>query len=323
MHFTRRNALAFPLALSIPIVEAKAQAFPDRPVRIVVPFGAGGTLSVIARVLGNELTNKWGQQFLVDNRAGAGGNVGAEIIAKAKPDGYSLMFTTQTLAVNATLTPSKIFDAQKSFDPIIHALSGENVLITSQLLDVKTLDQLIRHAKANPDTLNFASLGNGSTSFLATELFKSLTGITANHIPYNGVSQATTDIIAGRVSFWITTLGGALPQIQGGLVRALAISGNRRSKSLPDVPTFAEAGYPDFKASAWFGFFAPIGTDPAIIQKLNNDFNSVLSDPAVVERLQGAHVEVVGGTPESMRTFLNEEIERWADVIKKTGLAPK
>jgi tripartite-type tricarboxylate transporter receptor subunit TctC len=302
--------------LVAPASPAPAERFPDRAVLIIVPFGAGGTLTYLANVIGQKLAEKWGTRVAIEPRLGAGGNIGAQVVSKALPDGYTLLFATQTLAVNVSLMPDVAVDPSKDLTPIIHAAAGENVLLVANTLPVHSVAELVDYAKAHPGQLNYASLGTGSTSLLATLLFNQLAGIEAANIPYNGVSQATTDIIAGRVSYWITTLGGALPNIQSGQVRALAVSGDHRARNLPDIPTFAEAGYAQFKASAWFAFFAPAGTPADIVSQMNRDLNAVLAMPDVRERFATVSIDAVGGSPEDMKGYLKDEIGRWALIIK-------
>jgi len=300
-----------------------ADPYPTRPVRIVVPFGAGGSLSVLALAMGQQLGMKWSQQPVIDPRPGAGGNIGAEAVARTAPDGYTLMFTTQSLAANATLSPSPNFDPVKSFEPVVLVGTGQNVLVVSSNSPFKSLQDLVAYGKAHPGELTAASVGVGSTSYLATELFKSVAGIDALLVPYNGAAPASTDVMAGRISFWVTTLGSVLGNIGNGQMRGLAISGDRRAAALPDVPTFAELGYPKFKANAWFALFAPAGTPKHIVTQINADVNEALAVPQVRERFQALSVDPVGGTPAGLRDLLRDEIDTWAALFKNTGAARK
>jgi tripartite-type tricarboxylate transporter receptor subunit TctC len=319
----RRTLLAcLPLATLATAKSAYSQDFPAGPVRLVVPFGTGGTLGVIARLFQDNLSQKWGRQLIVDHRPGAGGNLGAEMVARARPDGHTLLFTTQALAVNATLTPTSAFEPATSFTPIVYAAAGQNVLVVSEAQPVRSLSELVALARTRPEAVTYASVGSGSTSQLAAELFSSMAGMRALNIPYTGAAQAATDVLAGLVTFWITTLGSVLGPIQQGQLRALAISGDRRSPALPGVPTFAEAGYPNFQAAAWFGVFAPAATPQSLVVRLNADFNEVIASPLFVQRLSQLSLDTVGGPPEVLGTLLAEEIPRWASVLRAAGLAP-
>ncbi|MCX7313452.1 MAG: tripartite tricarboxylate transporter substrate binding protein [Alphaproteobacteria bacterium] len=316
-------AVALSLVTAIAGLAAAAQRYPVRPVRIIVPFGAGGSLSVLSLAMGRQLGEKWGQQPVVDPRPGAGGNIGAEAVARSPADGYTLMFTTQSLAANATLAPTTSFDPIRSFDPVAIVGSGQNIVIVPSSSPFKSLKDLIDYAKAHPGELSAASVGIGSTSYLATELFKSVTGVDAVLVPYNGAAPASTDVIAGRIGFWVTTLGSVLPNITNGQMRGLAISGNRRADALPDVPTFAELGYDKFKANAWFALFAPAGTPKEIVVQLNVDVNQALAVAGVQERFRALSIDPAGGTPEDLRALLSEEIETWARLFKKPENAQK
>jgi tripartite-type tricarboxylate transporter receptor subunit TctC len=316
-------AVVLSLATAMAGPAAAAEHYPVRPVRIIVPFGAGGSLSVLSLAMGRQLGEKWGQQPVVDPRPGAGGNIGAEAVARSSADGYTLMFTTQSLAANATLAPTTSFDPVKSFEPVAIVGSGQNILVVPSSSPFKTLKELIDYAKAHPGELNAASVGIGSTSYLATELFKSVAGVDALLVPYNGAAPASTDVIAGRIGFWVTTLGSVLPNISNGQMRGLAISGDRRAAALPDVPTFAELGYQKFRANAWFALFAPAGTPKEIVVQLNADVNQALADAGVQDRFKALSIDPVGGTPEDLRTLLSEEIETWARLFKKTDDGPK
>jgi len=293
-----------------------AEPYPTRPVRIVVPFGAGGSLSALSLALGRQLGAKWGHQPVIDPRPGAGGNIGAEAVARSAPDGYTLMFTTQSLAANVTLAPSTNFDAVRSFEPIVLVGVGQNILVVPSSSPFKSAADMVAYAKASPGHLNAASVGIGSTSFLATELFKSVAGIDAVIVPYNGAGPASTDVIAGRIGFWLTTLGSVLPNIQSSQMRGLAISGNKRAATLPDVPTFTELGYPQFKANAWFALFAPAGTPKHIVAQVNADVNQALQIAEVQERFRALSIEPGGGTPQALRDMLQEEIDTWANLFK-------
>jgi tripartite-type tricarboxylate transporter receptor subunit TctC len=318
-----RLVSAFAALLACAGTVLAADGYPEHPVRIIVPFGAGGSLSVLALSMGNQLGEHWGQQPVIDSRPGAGGNIGTEEVARSAPDGYTLLFTTQSLAANATLEPSPHFDPVKSFDPIALVGMGQNVLVVPSSSPFKTLKDLVDFAKAHPGELNAASVGIGSTSYLATELFKSVAQVDALLVPYNGAAPASTDVVAGRISFWVTTLGSVLPNIRNEQMRGLAITGEHRAADLPDVPTFAEAGYPNMRANAWFALFAPATTPKQVVSQLNSDVNQALTVDSVRQRFKALSVEPAGGTPDALGNLLRDEIATWKGLFDKTGAANK
>jgi len=318
-----RLVSAFAALLACAGTVLAADGYPEHPVRIIVPFGAGGSLSVLALSMGNQLGEHWGQQPVIDSRPGAGGNIGTEEVARSAPDGYTLLFTTQSLAANATLEPSPHFDPVRSFDPIALVGMGQNVLVVPSSSPFKTLKDLVDFAKAHPGELNAASVGIGSTSYLATELFKSVAQIDALLVPYNGAAPASTDVVAGRISFWVTTLGSVLPNIRNEQMRGLAITGEHRAADLPDVPTFAEAGYPNMRANAWFALFAPATTPKQVVSQLNSDVNQALTVDSVRQRFKALSVEPAGGTPDALGNLLRDEIATWKGLFDKTGAANK
>ena len=312
-----RLVSAFAALLACAGTVLAADGYPEHPVRIIVPFGAGGSLSVLALSMGNQLGEHWGQQPVIDSRPGAGGNIGTEEVARSAPDGYTLLFTTQSLAANATLEPSPHFDPVRSFDPIALVGMGQNVLVVPSSSPFKTLKDLVDFAKAHPGELNAASVGIGSTSYLATELFKSVAKIDALLVPYNGAAPASTDVVAGRISFWVTTLGSVLPNIRNEQMRGLAITGEHRAADLPDVPTFAEAGYPNMRANAWFALFAPATTPKQVVSQLNSDVNQALTVDSVRQRFKALSVEPGGGTPDALGNLLRDEIATWKGLFDK------
>jgi tripartite-type tricarboxylate transporter receptor subunit TctC len=297
-------------------------AYPTRPVQIILPFATGGSLSTLGLALGHQLGTKWPYQPVIEARPGAGGNIGAEAVARSAADGYTLLFGTQALAANATLIPSPNFDPEKSFDSVVLIGTGQNVLVVPEASPFKSLMDVIDAARAQLGKLNAATVGIGSTSYLATESFEQAAGINVTLVPYNGAGPAATDLIAGRTDFWITTLVSVLPNIQGGQMRGLAITGDKRAASLPDVPTFAEAGYPNFKGNAWFALFAPAGTPKSIIRQLTADVNAALRVDWVRERFQQASIEPIGGTPEELKTLMSEEVKNWREILTKAGIKP-
>jgi len=296
-----------------------AQTYPDRPVRIIIAFPAGGTIDTLGRILAQKLSEAWGQNVVIENRPGAGGNIGAATAAQAAPDGYTLHFGAQSLGVNVTIAPYQNFDPVRDFDPIILAATATDVLVVPVNSPFHTVRQLIDYAKAHPDELTYGSLGVGTSSHLSTVQFADTVGLKLLHVPYTGFSQVTTDLVAGRLSLWFPTLGGSLGNIQGGKMRALAISGPARADALPDIPTFKELGI-DFGESSWYAFFAPKGTPKPIISKVNRDVERALALPDVREKGVTLGYRFVGGSPEQLGAFLNGEIAKWAELAKSGSL---
>jgi tripartite-type tricarboxylate transporter receptor subunit TctC len=319
----RRNCSAVALVVIAAVLglhtSASAQTYPDRPVRVVIAFPAGGTIDTLGRILAQKLTEAWGQNVVIENRPGAGGNIGAAAAAQAAPDGYTLHFGAQTLGVNVIIAPYQNLDPVMDFDPVILAATATDVLVVPLSSPFHTLRQLIDYAKAHPGELNYCSLGVGTSSHLSTVQFADITGLKLQHVPYTGFSQATTDLIAGRISLWIPTLGGSIGNIQGGKVRALAISGPSRADALPDIPTFKELGI-EFGESSWYAFFAPKGTPKEIITKVNREVERILALPDVKEKGVTLGYRFVGGPPEKLREFLKSEIARWAELAKSASL---
>jgi tripartite-type tricarboxylate transporter receptor subunit TctC len=301
---------------------AAAQSYPDRAVRVIIAFPAGGTIDTLGRILTAKLSEAWGQNVLVENRAGASGNIGAQAAAQAAPDGYTLHLGAQTLAVNVTLAPTKGFDPTKDFEPIMLVATAQDVMMVPPDSPFRSARELIDYAKANPGELNYASLGTGTSGHLATTLFSDLAGVKLQHVPYSQYSQALTDFLSGRTALWITTLGGAIGNIQAGKMRALAVSGQARAKQLPDVPTFKELGVGFSDESSWYALFAPKGTSPAIVAKVNADMARVIALPDVKERETTMGYRFIGGGPDKLDAFLKSEIAKWAEVAKSASLKP-
>jgi tripartite-type tricarboxylate transporter receptor subunit TctC len=299
--------------------DASAQTYPDRPVRLLIAFPAGGTIDTLGRILAQKLTEAWGQNVVIENRPGAGGNIGAAAAAQAVPDGYTLHFGAQSLAVNVTIAPYQNLDPIKDFEPIILAATATDVLVVPTTSQFHTLRALIDYAKSHPGELNYSSLGMGTSSHLSTVQFADITGLKLQHVPYTGFSQATTDLVAGRLSLWMPTLGGSLGNIQAGKMRALAISGPARAQAVPDIPTFKEQGI-EFGESSWYALFAPKGTPKEIIAKVNADVERILAMPDVKEKSVTFGYRYVGGSPEKLDAFLKGEIAKWAEVAKSASL---
>jgi len=328
MRFDRRRAaLTFALAAFSGFATAQpmASGWPNRPVRIVVPFTPGGTTDILARALAPELGKAFGQTFIVDNKPGAGGNVGADMVAKSPPDGYTLLMgTVGTQAINPSLYPKMPYDAVKDFAPITLMAGVPNVLVVNPakaaangITDVKSL---IAFAKAHPGRLNMASSGNGTSIHLSGELFKTSTGTYMVHIPYRGSGPALLDLVGGQMDLMFDNLPSALPQIRGGKLTALAVTSGERSVALPDVPTVAEAtGLKGFEASSWFGLFAPAGTPGDIVNRIQQETAKALATPALKERLVAQGAIPGGMSPADFGRFIAAETKKWAAVVKASG----
>jgi len=319
-----RHAALFLLGVSAfalaAIAGAQAPAYPTKPIRLVVPFPAGGATDILAREVAKHLTDAWGQSVVVDNRPGAGGNIGSELVAKAAPDGYTLeMGTVGTHAINASLYSKMPYDHVKDFVPVILVAGVPNVLEVNPALPVNSVQELIAYAKANPGKLNFASSGSGTSIHLSGELFKVMTGVQMTHVPYKGSAPALQDLIGGQVQLMFDNLPPSLPQIKAGKLRALAVTSAGRAPALPDTPTVAEAGLPGFEASSWFGVLAPAGTPPEIVNKLNAEIAKWLASPGAKEKLANVGANIAGGTPEDFARHIQAETTKWAKVVKESG----
>jgi tripartite-type tricarboxylate transporter receptor subunit TctC len=289
-------------------------------VRVLIAFPAGGTIDTLGRIIAQKLTEAWGQNVVIENRPGAGGNIGAAAAAKSAPDGYTLHLGAQTLAVNVTLQPSTEFDPVKDFDPIMLVATAQDVLLVPPNSPFRSVKELIDYAKAHPGELNYASLGTGTSGHLATVMFSELAGIKLQHVPYTSVSQATTDVISGRIAVFLPTLGGHLGNVAAGRMRALAVSGTTRATQLPDVPTFNELGVKFVDETSWYALFAPKGTRKEIIAKINAELARILALPGVREKGVTLGYRYIGGPPEKLAAFLSSEIAKWAEVAKSAAL---
>jgi len=288
-----------------------------------VPFPAGGTADLLPRIIGERLTAKFGQPVLVENRAGAGGTIGAEFVSKADPDGYTLLAAPPPpLVINPILYTKLGYDAA-AFVPVTVIAAVPNVLLVHPKVPVATMAEFIAYAKANPDKLNYASQGTGTTSHLTAEMFKSMAGIRMTHVPYKGTAPALTDLLAGQVEVMFDNLGVSAQHVRSGRLKALAVGSTRRVASLPEVPTVAESGLPGFVAVAWFGVVAPPKTSPEIAAKLSAAIAEALKQPEVQKRLVDLSAEAVGDTPQAMAAFMKEDTERWRHVIKSANVKPE
>jgi tripartite-type tricarboxylate transporter receptor subunit TctC len=306
------------LALAMPAAQAQAD-WPTKPVRIVVPFAAGGTTDIAARVVADQLTESLKQTFIVENKAGAGGNIGAADIAKAKPDGYSfLMGTPGTQAINQFLYSKMPYDTAKDFAPVSFVVRVPNVLMVNPSIKARTFKDFIAEAKANPGAISYGSPGNGTTGHLSTELLKSMAGISAAHVPYKGSAPMLLDLVGGQIQMAIDNLPSAMAQIKGGKLIALGVTSADKVSSLPDVPPIGSV-VPGYTAESWFVLMAPAATPPAIIEKLAAEVDRILKKPDVIERFHGLGAEPVGGSPQALGTFIESETKKWQKVVADSG----
>ena len=329
-HPTRRLVSTTLLALfaCAPLASVQAQgSWPTKPVRIVVPFAPGGTTDILARATAAELTKAFGQPFVVDNRAGAGGNIGTEVVAKAAPDGYTLLMgTVGTHGINKALYDKLAFDPVKDFAPITLVAGVPNVMVMNadkaRSLGITNVQQFIAYAKANPGKLNMASSGNGTSIHMAGELFKAMTGSYMVHFPYRGSGPALMDMVGGNMDVMFDNLPSAMQQIKAGKLTALAVTSAERSAALPDVPTVEQAGGPalkGFEASSWFGLLAPAGTPPDIVNAIQREVAKAIASPAVKEKLLAQGAIPSGNTPQEFAKLIDSELKKWAPVVKASG----
>jgi tripartite-type tricarboxylate transporter receptor subunit TctC len=316
----RLKGLALAVALLTAGVAAAAERYPQRPIRLIVAFAPGGSADVVARIVGQKLSEAVGQQVIIDNRPGAGGNLSAEIAARAAPDGYTLYMSSASLVVNVSLYRKVAYDPVRDFAPVTLLASAQNVLVAHPSVPVRSVKELIVLARKTPGRINYASTGSGTSGHLAMELFRSMAGIDMTHVPYKAVGQAQVDLLAGQVSLWFPTIPGALPHIKAGKMIALAVSGAKRSPALPDVPTVAEAALPGFEASTWYPILAPAKTSPAIVEQLNRQLVAIVTAPQVREQLLQAGVEPIGSSPQALADHIRVELAKWAKVVQVSGV---
>ena len=318
--FSRRLALALPLAVLALPGAARAETWPSHSLRLVVPYPAGGPTDVVARALAAKMGEGLGQTIVVDNKPGGAGNIGSEIVAKAPPDGYTLvMGNNATHATNQTLIPATTFDAARDFAAIGLTTTVTHVLVVNPEVPARTIQEFVAWARAQGDKVSYASTGNGSASNLAMELFKTALDLKAVHVPYRGSAPAVQDLLAGQVSCSFQTLPSVLGQIRAGKLRALAVSSLKRNANLPDVPTVDETMIKGFNADAWFGLFAPAGTPPEIIARLNAELQKALADPATAETIVKAGFDITPSSAADLTAFVKTEIVKWAKVVKDSG----
>lgn len=300
---------------------AQSSTYPDKPIRIVVAYTPAGATDILARTVGQKMTEAWGQPVIVDNRPGANGNIGTEYAAKATADGYTLlMVTAGTHGINPGLYRKLGFDAVKDFAPVSLVAMVPNIFVVNNAVPAKDLKEFIAYLKANPGKFNYGSPGNGSTAHLSMELFKTMTGTSMQHIPYKGSAGVLADLIGGQIIVTMDNMPPYVPQVKAGKIRALAVSTNHRSPAVPDVPTVAEAGVPGYDSGAWFGLVAPAHTPKDIVNKLSRETARILKLPDVNARLADLGAEPVGGTPEQFAAHIKAEIAKWAKVIKDANV---
>ena len=319
-------AVAFALLTTAPApAPAQQQAWPSRPLKLVIPFPPGGATDIVARTVAMKLSGTLGQQVVVENRPGAGGTIGADSVARAAPDGYTLlMATSSTHSIGPALNPKLPYDAVRDFAPVALVASAPSVLVVGHSFPAASATELIALLRAKPGRYNFGSSGIGTHPHLSAEMFKwRAGGLYVVHIPYRGTGLVIPDLVGGQIAFLMDSVVSAQPHIRDGKVRALAVSGSRRSASLPSVPTFAELGISGMDISNWFGVFAPAGTPAEIVQRLNREFNAITHSQDVIERFEKTGAEPAGGTPEQFGKVYRDEYEGWKDVIRRANIKPE
>ena len=315
---------AFILGMAVVVgVQAQAPvgAYPNRPVRLVVPYAPGGNIDITGRIVAPAMSDALGVSFVVDNRAGAGGAIGSDLVAKAAPDGYTLLLASLAqLTINPSLYDKMPFDTVKDVSPITQAVFTPNILALNNDVPAKSVTELVALARAQPGQLTFGSAGVGTSQHLAGELFKSMAHVDIRHVPYRGAAPVITDLLGGRISMFFGNITAVLPQVQDGKLRALAVTSLKRVAATPDLPTLAEAGFPGFDATASFGLVAPVGTPPAIIDKLHRETVRILALPEVRKRFAELGSEVIGNSPSEFSAVIKAEIPQWAKLIKEAGI---
>jgi tripartite-type tricarboxylate transporter receptor subunit TctC len=313
-----RRCLSCAIGLAIAAAASPAvAAYPERPVRLVVPVAAGGGNDIVARMIAQKLTESWGRQVVVDNRPGAATAIGAEIVARAVPDGYTVMLVSVSFAINASVATRLPFDSVKDFAPITLAARVPQILVVHPALPATSVSDLIALAKQRPGEINYASAGSGSSTHLAMELLLDKAGIALNHVPYKGTAPALTDLLAGQVQVMFDAIPPSLPHIRSGRIRPIAIGSAERSASMPDLPTVGESGVPGYAFTSWFGIFAPGGTPRALVDRLNGEIVRIVRLPDIRERLLAMGVEPIGSAPDELGRHLAGEIKQWSDIVQR------
>jgi tripartite-type tricarboxylate transporter receptor subunit TctC len=323
--FTRRDSIRLILGITACLTSgaalSQAVAYPSRPVRIIVPFTAGGTTDIFARLVGDKVSQALGQQFIIDNRSGAGGNIGADAVAKADPDGYTLvMGTVGTHAINPSLYAKMPYEALTDFAPVAYVAGVPNLMVVSpRTMKATTVQEFIAEAKANPGKFTMASSGNGTSIHLSGELFKQMAGIEMRHVPYRGSGPAVNDLVGGQVDVMFDNLPSSIEQVRAGNLRALAVTSAERSPAIPDKPTLAESGLAGFEASSWFALFAPKNTPPEITSKLNQEVRKALETPDLQKRFADLGGKIQPMRPDEFMAYVKAEHEKWTKVVKASG----
>jgi tripartite-type tricarboxylate transporter receptor subunit TctC len=317
------TAIAATVALSLGTLQAKAQAYPTRSIKIVVPATPGGAIDVIARMVGDKLTAAMGQPVVIENKPGASNNLGTDFVAKSVPDGYTLVICASSHATNKYLFKQMPFDPVADFEPIVFTHVVPLLLAVHPAVPAKTVQELVAWIKANPDKASFASSGKGSSLHMAAELFKSMAGVTMLHVPYRGSSAAHPDLIGGRTAMIFDTITAIQPHVQSGAVRAIAVTTLKRSTALPELPTIAESGLAGYDANTWGGILAPAGTPKDVVGKLNGEINKALAAADVRAKLSASGIEIQGGTPAVFADYIKAEVVKWAKVTKDAGIEPE
>ena len=318
------NTYVFSLALAVIVAApASAQNYPVRPVRVVVPFAAGGNTDITARAIGAKLSEVFGQQIVVENRPGGATNIGTELVAKAPADGYTMLMGGATNAINMSTQAKPPYDTLRDFAPVILCVKGANVLSLHPSVPARNLKELIALAKARPGQLNFASSGLGSSNQMAGELFKVMANVNIVHVPYKGNAPAITDTVGGHIEMMFSGVPAVVPHIQSGRLRAIAIGSLKRFTAIPEVPTFDESGVKGYEATTWFGLMAPVRTPKDIVARWNSEVGKILASPDLKGRFVNEGLEPMGGTQEAFERFIRTEIEKYAKVVKAVGLKPQ
>jgi tripartite-type tricarboxylate transporter receptor subunit TctC len=307
-------------AFAAAVASAAAQSYPAKPIKIVVPYPPGGFNDTLGRTLAAKFTDAWGQPSFVENKPGGNTLIGSDFVAKAAPDGYTLLVVAFPFAVTPSLIKAMPYDTLRDFAPVILAAQSPNLLVVNPQLPVKSVGELIALAKAQPGKLSYASTGNGSSNHISMELFKSMAGVDILHIPYKGSAPAVTDLLGGQVGVMFDNVPNVLPHVKAGRLRGLATTGTKRAALAPDIPTVAEAGVPGYEVTVWFGLVAPAGTPREIVQKLNAEVVKILAMPDVRERFLAQGVEPVGSTPEQFGEHIRGQMAKWSKVVQDAGV---
>jgi Uncharacterized protein conserved in bacteria len=319
----KKYPISFAIAASAALIagfgSAFAQSYPSQPIRFIVPYAAGGGVDIVARAIAPKLSEALGQPVVIDNRGGAGGNIGTELAARTEPNGYTIVMGAAAFAINATLYRKLSFDPLKDFVPISLIVATPNILAVHPAVPAKSVGDLIKLGKAKPGSLNYASAGNGTTSHLAAELFKTMAGINIVHIPYKGTSPAVVALLSGEAAIMVAPALALLPHVKGNRVRGLAVTGVKRSPAMPELPTVAESGVPGFEARQWYGVLAPAGTPKEIVTRLNREVVKIVRSPEVTKRFLSEGSEPIGSTPEEFARYIKSEIAKWAKAVEASG----